>query len=79
MENSPYSPLHPEWAMSYDSLENAPDVELAETDDSKDDDPGPPFSWLEYCSFFAIGMSMMWTWWVRLLQHFSLSNFCPGR
>jgi hypothetical protein len=21
-----------------------------------------PFSWLEYFSFFTIGMSMMWTW-----------------
>jgi hypothetical protein len=22
----------------------------------------PPFSWLDYFAFFAVGLSMMWTW-----------------
>jgi hypothetical protein len=26
------------------------------------------FSWLEYFSFFTIGLSMMWSWYVRCLQ-----------
>jgi hypothetical protein len=42
------------------------DTALVDNEDAKLADGGPqfepPFSWLEYFSFFTIGLSMMWTW-----------------
>ena len=81
MDTPLYTRLSPDWNLSYGHLENTLDTELAETEDSKEeDDHGPQFSWVEYCCFFAIGMSMMWTWYVALpFQHATLLTSWLGR
>ncbi|KAG0647438.1 Nucleoside transporter FUN26 [Hyphodiscus hymeniophilus] len=61
MDCALYTSLQPTDQSDYGSLRDSSDLELAESEGSKDE-IGASFSWAEYCSFFAVGISMMWTW-----------------
>jgi hypothetical protein len=63
MNNTIYSSLHvADMYTDYGSLRSSVDNESAENEDPKEEYHSAVFSWSEYCRFFAIGMSMMWTW-----------------
>jgi hypothetical protein len=57
--HSEHEAMHPYKPISFSETEfEGDDDDL----DVKPEDDVPPFSWLEYLSFFTIGLSMMWTW-----------------
>ena len=56
-----YSFLQSRDNFDYGSSRNSLEMDLPASEDSKNGD-APQFLFAEYCGFFAIGVSMMWTW-----------------
>jgi hypothetical protein len=52
----------PEDHKDYGSFRNSANIYPTESEDTEAQETDSSFSWAEYCSFFAIGLSMMWTW-----------------